>query len=317
MELKQLEMLVAVVEERSVHRAAERVFRTPPAVSIALKKLEEEIGSPLFDRSERHDYLLTQAGEVLYKYAKRVLALRDEAILALDELSHLRRGALRIGAPESISFYVLPALTQSFYQKYPRIKLEVICKQSDKLLLELKDRRIELALLAYPPQDEELEAQLIMRDEVVLITSPQHKLARDKQALVTDLGEEPVIMEDVSSSLHEKVVEAFARFQTPLNIRVESATIEAIKKMVAKNMGVGFVPLMCVREEMARGELVVIKLEDFREERTLWIARRHSDAHSHAAQAFMRIVRTVTSQLLSEPRNLAADDTEPLSEALN
>jgi DNA-binding transcriptional LysR family regulator len=99
MELMQLEMFVAVVEEGSVHGAADRVCRTQPAVSIALKKLAIEVGAPLFDRKHRFDYKLTPTGVVLYSYATRLLRVRNEAVAALRELAYLRRGAVTAPAP--------------------------------------------------------------------------------------------------------------------------------------------------------------------------------------------------------------------------
>ena len=95
MELMQLEMLVATVEEGGMRKAAGRVSRTQAAVSMALRKLEEEMGSPIFDRSQRHQYTLTEAGETLYTYAQRMLKVHDEAVFALGELNRLERGRLR------------------------------------------------------------------------------------------------------------------------------------------------------------------------------------------------------------------------------
>lgn len=100
MELMQLEMLVAAVEEGGIQKAADRVSRTQPAVSMALRKLEAEMGAPIFDRSQRQNYTLTEAGETLYTYAQRMLKLHKEALLALDELNRLERGRLLIGANE-------------------------------------------------------------------------------------------------------------------------------------------------------------------------------------------------------------------------
>jgi hypothetical protein len=108
MELMQLQMFVAVVEEQSVRGAAERVLRTQPAVSIAMRKLEEEFSTPLFDRSKRYEYRLTPAGEVMYAYAARLVSLRNEAISAGADLGNLRTGQLRVGANESISMHLLP-----------------------------------------------------------------------------------------------------------------------------------------------------------------------------------------------------------------
>ncbi|MBA3356721.1 MAG: LysR family transcriptional regulator [Pyrinomonadaceae bacterium] len=291
MELMQLEMFVAVVEEGSVHAAAERVFRTQPAVSMAIRKLEDRIGSPLFDRTKRHDYLLTPAGEVLYSYATRLLNLRNEAVAAIESLIKLRQGQLRIGANESTNSYLLPQLTQVFHQRYPNIKIEAVCQHTNGLIRQLKERRLDLALLAHLPEGHELEAQPLLRDEVVLITSPRHHLAARERVHVRELGKESVIVESQPSSVSEKVVEAFSSFETTLNIRVESATIDMIKKMVAKNAGVGFVPLMCVREEIARRELVSLPVEGFQQKRTLWAVRRREGPRSHAAEAFMQVVK--------------------------
>jgi DNA-binding transcriptional LysR family regulator len=297
MELMQLKMFVAVVEEGSVHKAADKVCRTQPAVSIALRKLENEIGSPLFDRAQRYDYHLTSAGELLYSYATRLVALRNETVASLRDLVHLRRGAVRIGANESTSVYLLPRLTQAFHEQYPDIKIEVTCEHSEELLSQMQARRLDLALLAYLTEDHDLEARLIMRDELVLIVSPRHRLALASNVQVKDLEKESIIIEGAPSSLHEKVVDAFRDHQTPLNVQVKSATIETIKQMVASDVGVGFVPRMCVDREVARRELAIVPVEGLHLDRTLWVVRPRSDVHSHAALAFMRVVNSLAEKL--------------------
>lgn len=297
MELMQLEMFVAVVEEGSVHKAADKVCRTQPAISIALRKLENEIGAPLFDRAQRYDYHLTPAGELLYSYATRLVTLRNETTVALRDLAHLRRGAVRIGANESTSIYLLPRLTQAFHEQYPDIKIEVTCEHSEELLSQMQARRLDLALLAHLPEDHNVEARLIMRDELVLIVSPRHRLALASQVRVRDLEKESIITEGEPSSLHEKVVDAFRNHQTPLNIQVKSATIETIKQMVVSDVGVGFVPHMCVDREVARHELLIVPVEGLQLERSLWAVRPRSDAHSHAALAFMRVVNAMAEKI--------------------
>ncbi len=297
MELMQLEMFVAVVEEGSVHKAADKVCRTQPALSIAIRKLESEIGSKLFDRAERYNYHLTPAGELLYSYATRLLALRNETVASLRDLVHLRRGAVRIGANESTSVYLLPRLTQTFHEQYPDIKIEVTCEHTEKLLSQMEARRLDLALLAYLPENHDLEARLIMRDELVLIVSPRHRLALASSVHVKDLEKESIIIEGAPSSLHEKVVDAFRVHQTPLNVQVTSATIETIKQMVASDVGVGFVPLMCVDREVARRELAIVPVEGLHLDRKLWVVRPRSDVHSHAALAFMRVVNSQAEKL--------------------
>lgn len=295
MEFQQLEMFAAVVEEGSVHRAAERVYRTGPAVSIALRKLEEEIGSPLFDRSKRHDYSLTPSGKLLYSYAVRILRVRNEAVSALKELSHCKRGSLSIGTHESASLYLLPLLTQPFHKIHPTLRIEVVSEDSEGVLRALRDRHIDLALVAITPDEPELEMHLIMQDELVLITSPDHQLATVQEVHVRDLANEFLILEGNKSSLYQKVIDAFRDSEISLNVSVENVTIETIKRMVLAGDGVGFVPLMCVREEEARGELVTIRVDGVTYERDLWLIHRKDRPLSHAARAFVEVSVSVAS----------------------
>jgi DNA-binding transcriptional LysR family regulator len=315
MELMQLEMFVAVVEEGSVNKAGSRVFRTPPAVSAALRKLEEEIGAPLLDRSQRLEYELTEAGAVLYKYAVRVLGLLREATSAATEIGKARAGDLRIGASEGSRFFLLPKVLLAFSKQFPNTKIEIVCQHKDALLTQLRHRRLDIALLSFSPvfaaefaDEPTLETRLIVRDKLVLITDPTHHLSNKKSVRIADLAEERLILEDTSSSLREMVVETFARCQTPLRISMENAPIELLKEMVALGLGVGFVPLMCVAEQVARGELKVIPIEEFHADLPLWLAWCRSE-HSGAANVFTALTEeSVRTQSEGEERNDGWDE---------
>jgi DNA-binding transcriptional LysR family regulator len=290
-DLMQLEMFVATVEEGSVHKAARRVYRTQPAVSIALRKLEQQIGAPLFDRTNRNAYLLTDTGGILFGYARRLLNLRDESLLAIQDLHNIQSGRLRIGANESASLHLLPGLVRDFRDRYPKIKIEIIRQVSRALLRELRDRSLDFAVLSFLPEGDDIQGTAIARDELALIVSPRHRLAGAKIVYIRDLAGERFIAHNVRSISREKVVEAFRRHDTPLNITIEIATIEAIKKFVARDLGASFVPLMCIREELAHGELIRVPVEGIRHERTMWLVRRTTDTQHHAAKAFLELIR--------------------------
>src|ERR687885_1569044 len=132
MELSQLEFFLKVVEEGSFSKAAARVYRTQPAVSIAVKRLEQEIGAPLFDRSQKTP-TLTEAGELVHEYARRILALRDQARAAVAELRSLKRGRVRVGANESTSLYFLPEIILAFRKLHPQVKVEITRQVSERL----------------------------------------------------------------------------------------------------------------------------------------------------------------------------------------
>jgi DNA-binding transcriptional LysR family regulator len=302
MELMQLEMLVAAVEEGGIQKGADRVSRTQPAVSMALRKLEAEMGAPIFDRSQRRHYTLTEAGETVYTYAKRLLKLHEEALLALDELNRLERGRLRIGANKSTTHYLLSKLTGEFHQQYPKIEVEVYQRLSTMLPEEIKQRHLDCAILSFAPPEGDFESTLVVRDELVLIASPQHRLASQPRIRIRDLGAELLIAHQTTSPSRAKVREAFCLSHTSPKDTREAASIEEIKQMVAANVGVGFVPLTCAQEEVERRELIIIPVADFRHERTLWAVRRRTTTHSRAAQAFLQVIVEVAKKLFqSQP----------------
>jgi DNA-binding transcriptional LysR family regulator len=289
MEFQQLEMFAAVVEEGNVRRASKRVYRTGPAVSIALRKLEEEVGAPLFNRSDRNSNDLTAAGTLLYSYATRILSLRREAISGLQDLTECRTGIVRIGANESTSLYLLPKLTHALQEAHPALKIEARCDNSEIIIAALKDGRIDLALVALTGDEPELKKHLIMRDEIVLIANPRHRLADRAQIELSDLAEEVLIAEGSKSSLYEEVLNAFRKSGTQFDVSVANVSIEGIKRMVTEGIGVGFVPLMCVQEEETRGELATIRVEGVSRSRELWLVQRESDSLSSAAEAFLKV----------------------------
>jgi DNA-binding transcriptional LysR family regulator len=298
MELMQLEMFVAVVEEGSVRGAAERVFRTQPAVSIAVSKLESEFEAPLFDRSKRYEYRLTQAGEALYHHATRMLSLRSEAISAVGDVRNLHIRRLRIGANESSSLRLLPMLAQAFLTKHREIRIEVKCEGSISLLADLKNRQLDVALLSFRPGDAELETEFILQDEVVLITSTTHALAGRGRVCIKDLIREAFMVMDITepSPGNRKIADVLAQCEASLNLTVENAPIETIKKLVRGGLGVGLVPLLSVQEEQARGELAVVEVEGIHFERSVWLVHRRA-AQSPPAKAFAQCAIAIAGNL--------------------
>jgi LysR family cyn operon transcriptional activator len=136
-----------------------------------------------------------------------------------------------------------------------------------------------------------------MRDEMVLIMSPIHPLAACERLHVRDLGSERLVSLNLRDAFHRRMIEAFKRFDTPLNIAMKVDTFEELKKLVAMNHVVALAPLMCVREEIGRRELVTVPLEGLRYDRTLWLSRRATDAHSFAARAFTRLAEQISVEM--------------------
>jgi DNA-binding transcriptional LysR family regulator len=290
MEMSQLEFFLKVVEEGSFSKAADSVSRTQPAVSIAVRRLEEEIGAPLFDRSQKTP-ALTEAGEIVHDYARRIITLRDQARAAVEELRSLKRGRVRIGANESTSLYLLPQVILSFRERHPEVKVEIYRQASERLPREVLERNVDFAVLASEPIDRDLESFCVLTDDLVLILHPEHALARRESVTVEELGRENFLAHNVRTASRNKVTEVFAAHHTPLNITLELATVETIKRFVQLNVGLAFVPRMCVREELERGTLATIPVEGLSYRRTLWVTHRRNATFPHAAEAFLQALR--------------------------
>jgi DNA-binding transcriptional LysR family regulator len=290
MDLFQLETFLAVAREGSFSRAAKRLFRTQPAVSQTIRKLEVELGEPLFDRSSR-DGVLTDAGRVLEGYATRLLNTRSEALVALDELRQMLKGKLALSANEFTCLYLLPVLDE-FRRLYPMIKVAVQRSLASHIADELINHSTELGVLTFRPEDPLLRSIVVYRDDIAFVVPPQHPLAGAEEVTIKQLSTEWFVAHNVPSPYREKVTEAFARHHVPLQMPVELPTIEAIKKFVVMSNGVALIPGICVENEVARGELVRVPVHDLHFERKLRIIYRKNSSLSHAARGFLKVAET-------------------------
>lgn len=290
MEMTQLEFFLQVIAEGSFSKAADAVGRTQPAVSIAIRRLEDEVGAPLFDRSQKTP-TPTEVGLAIQDYAQRILTLRDQARGAVAELRELKRGLVRVGANESTSLYLLPQVILSFRERHPEVKVEIYRNVSERLPREVLDRNVDFAVLAFEPTDRDLESFCVLRDELALILNPEHPLAKRGEVTVEELGRESFLAHNVKTASRNKVIEVFAEHHTPLNITLELATVETIKRFVQLNVGLAFVPHMCVAEELGRGTLATVPVKGLTYVRTLWATHRRHATHSHAAAAFLAVLR--------------------------
>ncbi len=294
MELSQLETFLAVAEERSFSRAAVRLHRTQPAVSQVIRKLEASVGERLFDRAAR-DGSLTAAGELLREYALRLMALRREASSALDELKSLERGRLQLAANEYTCLYLLQAM-DPFRLEYPHVGLTVHRMLASRIPEELNLRTFELGMISFRPDPEQFRTIAVYADSLALIVGPHHPLAAAGRVSINELGDEVFIAHNVASPLRRKVIEAFQRYRTPLNMDVELPTIEAIKRFVAMGNGVALVPHLTVARELESGRLVRVTVDELEVRRVLRLVHRRQATLSYAARAFLRTVRALAKE---------------------
>jgi DNA-binding transcriptional LysR family regulator len=282
MDLAALQVFLMVARERSFSRAAEKLYRTQPAVSIAVRKLEDWVGQPLFVRGSRAGKL-TEAGKLLIEYAERMLNLREEARRGIGDLRALRRGRLSLGVNESSIHALLPALGR-YHRLYPDVKISIHRVFSRDIPREILNYTLDVGVISFVPHDRKLGAIEFLRDELAFVIYPRHPLAGRRSVSLTELGDETFIAHIVESPYRMRVIQLFAKHRVPLRMDVDLPTIESIKRLVHMEMGVAIVPRMCVRMEIERGDLVEVKIREMRLPRHLYLIYRRDHTLSPAAR---------------------------------
>jgi len=290
MDLLQLEHFLAVAEEGSFTRAAERVLRTQPAVSQSVKKIESEIGVPLFAR-DMPDLTLTEAGVSLVEYARRILQLRDDAVKQLGRLHGLDTGHLTIAAHESAAVYVLPGPLRQYFHQFPRIKIRIVRGKLDEIPRQVMDREIDIGFVKDEPAFHGLKSAVVHSDEMILIASPRHPLASRGRLRMKDLDNEPFVVHHLCNSTEQKILRLFESHGIRCNIVAELWSFENIRSFVQQDIGLAIVPRVAVLPELMAGTLVSVPMEGLDIPRRTIIVFRDRGYMSDAAQQFIDIVR--------------------------
>jgi DNA-binding transcriptional LysR family regulator len=289
MELYPLKVFLTVANEKSFSRAAEKLLRTQPAVSLAIQKLESDLQEKLMDRSGK-DLILTDAGRIVIDFARRFENLEGDLQNALSELRDNSSGRLIVGANESTTLYLLEHI-EHYRRRYPKVKVQVRRCLSSKIPSQLIDGDLELGLISYDPEDDRIVTLVIFTDHLAFVVSPQHRLAGRTEVSITELGMETFIAHNVLSPYRAVVLREFQRHKIPLNMDVEMPTVETIRKLVQRNEGVAFLPRMCVEQEVAQGVLKEVNVVELHVDRKIRLAYPAKRALSHAARAFLELVR--------------------------
>jgi DNA-binding transcriptional LysR family regulator len=293
MELAQLEAFMAVIREGSFSAAAKALYRTQPAISQTIKKLEDEVGRPLFDRASRRG-LLTDAGRVLAVHAERLLNFRQQALSALDDVRQLRSGRLTLAANELTCLYLLPLLHE-FRRLYPSVHVTVQRALASRIPGQVLDYGADIGIVTFRPDLELLTSIVVYRDELAFVVPPGHIYAKRPKVSIEELAGESFVAHHVASPYRQRVIETFQNKRVQLQMPVELPTIDAIKKFVAMGNGVALLPAIAVEGELARKELMRVRVPDLAFERKLRLVYRREASLSHAAQAFLAVIEAQTA----------------------
>jgi DNA-binding transcriptional LysR family regulator len=294
MRLSDLETLAAAVQEGSLTAAARRLFLTQPAVSVRLRRLEEEVGEPLLQRTAR-GVRSTAAGERLYL---RALALLDEVRRLEEEVSGRGqiRGKLAIGATDIVAIYHLPAALRRFRSRHGECEISLRVEGTASLLRLLEGGQCELVLGTFPIPEARFQVSPLYRDPLVILAPPGHRFVlpaapegsrRGRRRLSPELLAREVWISHKADSITRQLVDGFfAAHGLSLRVEMEISSPEAIKKMVQARLGLAVLPLCSVRREVAEGRLALLSVRGFRLERISGLILRRDAPLSRAAAAF-------------------------------
>lgn len=280
-----LNVFLTVVNEKSFTRAAEKLFRTQPAVSLAVQRLESELGETLIDRSGR-DLALTDAGKVVFEVARRQENLHHELSSRLAELRNKAVGRLVIGANESMTLYLLPHLSR-FRRAYPKVKLVVQRSRSGEMPERLLAGDLDFGVVSYRLDDDRFHSRVLYVDHLSFLVAPNHRLARRKSLSIKDLSMETFVAHNVPSPYRDAVIKAFQKAKVPLNMDLEMPTVESIRRMVQAGEGVAFLPRLCAEQDLAQGVLCEVPVKELKLERKIHLVRVEKRPLSHSARAFL------------------------------
>jgi len=285
MDFDQLETFLEVARLASFSRAAEKRFRTQPAISSQIRALEEEVGARLLDRSGGK-VSITAAGKLFQKYAEETLDSRKAMLTAVAETERVPRGEIIVGANEGTCLHILPEVFAEFKKQYPDVAVNIKRADYAKILESVIDNSVDFGVVSLPVTDNRLTVVLIHRDELVIIAPPQHPLAKMKSASIAEAAKFPLVVPKAGHT-RDALENLFHDRKLKPRYAMELDSSELLKRFVAADVGVGFIARSNVLEDVRASALVSIPLADAQIRRDLALVFRKDKALSRAALAFI------------------------------
>lgn len=262
MDFRQLEAFIAVVDLKSFSKAAEKLYLTQPTVSAHIRTLEKELGTTLIARTTKL-FQMTYEGERFYRYAKRLVELKDAA---LQDINMESKKIIRLGASTIPSTYLLPQLLPAFRKKQPNVYFDV--RQGDSSFVEerILDGTLDIGLIGTMPRSSECHFEVFCQDELVIATPATSHYIRLKtqKATIHELLKEPIIMRERGSGTQK---EAY-RYLDQINVSTESLNVvtyindpESIKGMIVNGMGISMISGFAVKDLEERGQILTFRPE--------------------------------------------------------
>ena len=288
--LRQLRTFKTVADLTSFSAAAQRLKLSQPSVSYQVKELEETLGLPLLDRLGKR-VQLTEAGNVLYNYARRMLDVLDEATVVIEEMRGIQRGTLRVGASTTVGIYLLPAALGAFKKLHPGLVISLEIGTRARVQDQVLRNELDLAVVGPALKDPELAIIPFLSDELVVVAPAGHPLAGRRGLTLKDLADQPFIMREAASGSRLSLEKAARKAGAKLRVAMELGSNGAIKHAVESGLGLAVISRYATALEFSSGRLVELDVRGFpirRDWHIVHLRRRKLPASVHAFIDFLR-----------------------------
>ena len=296
MNLKQLEAFYLVIRRKSFTRAAEELNVTQPAVTIQVKSLEKSLNLKLIQQVGKR-MQLTEAGEILYQYAEKIFDLVSDANEKMRDFRKLMRGTLQIGTTKNYARYIMPALLSEIQRRFPRIKVILDEGNSEDMAKSVLEKKNELALISQLNLDRKIKSIYFSTVEFVLVASPEHRFSQRKSISLRELNGEPVILREKGSGSRAAILRKFQEYGIWPSVIIEASSLDFIVGYVKQNKAVSFMFKPDIQEELERGTLRVILIEEGNIIFFTDIIYHSEKSLSPPSQAFLKMVAELKGEL--------------------
>ena len=248
MNIRDLKYIVEVAREKNFSRASSKVFVSQPALSMQIRKLEEDLGVEIFERSKQN-FLITSIGAEIIKKAEIILQECEEIKLLAKNSKDPYRGEIKIGAFPTIASYFLPKFVKNIRKKFPHLKIFLIEEKSEDLILKLKNAQLDLCLLTLPIKDENLISKKIFSEEFLLATPLDHKLAKKSKINIKELQNQELMLLEDGHCLRDQALEICSMINAFEKKDFKASSLETLRQMVACGNGITLIPQIAVRND--------------------------------------------------------------------
>ena len=262
MDLRQLEILQTIAETGSFTACGKKLHVSQSAISRQVLLLEEELGEPLFTRVGRQ-VRMTAAAESLVQLGQRVFQDLRETIGSITDRTSELRGTLRLAGGMTVCLYVFPPLLKHLRRVHPHLEVRLTVATAVQSVQEIRSGRVDAGLLTLPVDESDLITLPALREELLLVATPHHPLARKKRIVPQDIAGQPFVLFEVGSATRQVIDRFFAAERIEPTIVMDTENVEIIKAMVKTGLGIGIVPYQAIAREVQAGQLFCARIEGY------------------------------------------------------